>query len=201
MAKLESAICSGMARLPYLNFDELPDELRAPLSKLPPLNISRLLAHTPIVLQVLGLVGANLYQAEIDQRLRELAVLRVAHLTGARYQWAQHVVLAQSVGVSAAQIEAIPRGADAESFSEVEKLLLRFTDEMTESIKVSEQTFQALAVHLNPRCLVELALTVGMYGMMARIMETFEIELESTSLTVDSGRQGLMNLLKSAGKV
>jgi hypothetical protein len=53
--------------------------------------------------------------------------------------------------VSEAQVEAVPRGADAEVFSEVEKLVLRFTDEMTANVKVSAATFQALAEHLNPR--------------------------------------------------
>ncbi|WAS93137.1 carboxymuconolactone decarboxylase family protein [Nannocystis punicea] len=190
-----------MARLPYVNIDELPEELRASLGRLPPLNIYRLLAHTPNALQVLALTTANLYQAEIDQRLRELAILRVAHLTNSRYEWVQHATFAQSLGVSATQVEAISRGADAEVFTEVERLVLRFTDEMTENVKVSASTFQSLAQHLNPRCLMELALAVGMYGMLARIMETFEVELEPTAgtYTFDSGRQGAAGLLKGSG--
>ena len=179
-----------MARLPYLNIDEFPEEMRSLLAGLPQLNIYRLLAHTPNAFQVLSLAAVNMYQAEIDQRRRELAILRVAYLTGSRYQWTQHVTLARSLGVSEAHVEAIPRGADAEVYTDVEKLVLRFTDEMTGNIKVSESTFQALAEHLNARCLMELAIAIGMYGMMARIMETFEVELEPTAgtYTVDSLR-------------
>ncbi len=191
----------NMARLPYVNLDELPEELRIRLTRLPPLNLFGLLAHTPNALQVLALTSANLCEAEIDQRLRELAILRVAHLSGSRYEWVQHAAIARSVGVSAAQVEAVPRGADADVFSEVERLVLRFTDEMTENVKVSESTFQALAGHLNPRCLMELALAVGMYGMLARILETFEVELEPTAgtYTFDSMRQAGASLLEGAG--
>ncbi|AUX45572.1 carboxymuconolactone decarboxylase [Sorangium cellulosum] len=190
-----------MARLPYVNIDELPEELRVSLARLPPLNLYRLLAHTPNVMQVLALSSVNMCEAEIDQRLRELAILRVAHLTGSRYEWVQHATLARSLGVSAAQVEAVPRGADAEVFSEVERLVLRFTDEMTEDVKVSTPTFQALAQHLNARCLMELAIAIGMYGMLARIMETFEVELEPTAgtYTFDSTRQVGMRLLNGSG--
>jgi len=169
----------NMARLPYLNVDEFPEEVRALLAGIPQLNIYRLLAHTPNALQVLTLAAANMHQAEIDQRL-----------TGSRYMWVQHVALARSVDVSEAHVEAIPRGADAEVYTNVEKLVLRFTDEMTENIKVSETTYHALAEHLNARCLMELAIAIGMYGMMARIMDTFEVELEATAgtYTIDSLR-------------
>lgn len=190
-----------MARLPYVNIDELPEELRAHLAGLLPLNIYRLLAHTPNIVQLLALVSANMYAAEIDQRLRELSILRVAHLAGARYIWVQHVGIARSLGLSEAQVEAIPRGADAEVFGEIDRLVLRFTDEMTQGVKVSEATFQAISRHLSPRCLMELAIAVGMYGMLARIMETFEIDLEPSAgtYTRDSLRAGAMDLLKGSG--
>ncbi len=185
-----------------MNIDELPEELRGLLSKLPPLNIYRLLAHTPNVVQLLTLSGMSMFQAEIDQRLRELAILRVAHLTGSRYEWIQHVALARSVGVSEAQVEAVPRGADAEVFTEVERLVLRFTDEMTENVKVSTPTFEALARHLNPRCLMELSLAIGIYAMLARIMETFEVDLEPTAgtYTFDSMHEAGKRALEDAGQ-
>jgi 4-carboxymuconolactone decarboxylase len=190
-----------MARLPYVNIDELSEEQRARFAGLPPLNIYRLLAHTPNAMQVLALTGANLYESEIDQHLRELAILRVAHLNGSHYVWIQHATFARSLGVSAEQVDAIPRGADAEIFTEVEQLVLRFTDEMTKSVKVSASTFQALAQHLNARCLMELAIAIGTYGMLTRIMETFEVELEPTAgtYTAESVRQGSLNLIKGSG--
>lgn len=192
---------AAMARLPYVNIDELPEELRARLEGLPPLNIYRLLAHTPSFVHLLGLTSAGMYAAEIDQRLRELSILRVAHLTGARYIWVQHVGIARSLGLSEAQVEAIPQGAGAEVFGELEGLVLRFTDEMTQGVKVSEATFQAISRHLSPRCLMELAIAVGLYGMIARVMETFEIDLEpgAGTYTRESLRAGGMELLKGSG--
>jgi hypothetical protein len=48
---------------------------------------------------------------------------------------------------------------------------------------------------------MELAIAVSLYGMLARIMESFEVELEPTAgtYTADSLREAGMNLLKGSG--
>jgi AhpD family alkylhydroperoxidase len=179
-----------MARLSYIEIDGFPEALRERIARVPRMNIFHMLAHSPSVAQVYEMAMAGVYQSELDPRLRELAILRVAHLTGARYPWAHHVTAAKSVGVTDAEVAAIPQGPEGEAFGDLERKVLRFADEMAKDVKVSDATFHALAELLSPRCLMQLAITVSFYGMIARIAETFEVDVEPTagSLTIEQFR-------------
>ena len=173
-----------MARIPYPNLEDLPEKVRVAAEKLPPLNIMKMFLNAPTNAIPLLVFGQSiLTKQELDDHLRELAILRVAHLTGANYEWTQHVPLAKETGVTDAQVEALPQGADADAFNEVEKNVIRFTDEVTRDVKASAETFAALEKDLGPRQMVELTLAIGFYGMVARVMESFEVELEPTAGT------------------
>ena len=54
---------------------------------------------------------------------------------------------------------------------------------MTLNVKASDATFQALYEHLGAQEMVEMTLAISFYGLAARIMETFEVELEPTAGT------------------
>jgi len=182
-----------MARIPYPKIEELPEKIRSRTEKLPPLNILRLFMHAQTnVIPLLSLGTSILTEQELDAKLRELAILRVAHLTGANYEWTQHVPIAKQTGVTDAQVAAIRQGAEATAFTDLGKQVLRFTDEITQQVRVSDATFQALAAHLPPWQLVELALATSFYGLAARMMEAFQVELEPTAGTysVDQLRRG-----------
>ncbi len=173
-----------MARIPYPNLEDLPEKVRIAAEKLPPLNIMKMFLNAPTnAIPLLSFGQSILTKQELDAHLRELAILRVAHLTGANYEWTQHVPIAKETGVTDAQVEALPQGADSDAFNEVEKNVIRFTDEVTQNVKASAETFAALEKDLGPRQMVELALAIGFYGMVARVMESFEVELEPTAGT------------------
>ena len=178
-----------MARIPYPNPEDLPEKVRVAAEKLPPLNIMKMFLNAPTnAIPLLAFGQSILTKQELDAHLRELAILRVAHLTGANYEWTQHVPLAKETGVTDAQVEALPQGADSDAFNELEKRVIRFTDEVTQDVKASAETFAALEKDLGPRQMVELALAIGFYGMVARVMESFEVELESTAGTYSLGQ-------------
>jgi alkylhydroperoxidase family enzyme len=178
-----------MARIPYPNPEDLPEKIRVAAEKLPPLNIMKMFLNAPTnAIPLLAFGQSILTKQELDAHLRELAILRVAHLTGANYEWTQHVPLAKETGVTDAQVEALPQGADSDAFNELEKRVIRFTDEVTQDVKASAETFAALEKDLGPRQMVELALAAGFYGMVARVMESFEVELESTAGTYSLGQ-------------
>ena len=182
-----------MARIPYPNSAELSEKVRTRVAQLPPLNILRMLSHAQgNFLPFLAFGTSILTEQALDGKLRELAILRVAHLTGANYEWTQHVPIAKQTGATDQQINAISTGPDAAEFNELEKKVLRFTDELTLNVRVSAPTFQALAAALPAQQLVELALAASFYGMAARIMEVFEVELEPTAgtYTLDQLQRG-----------
>lgn len=173
-----------MARIPYPELGALDEKVRARVEELPPLNILRLLSHAQAnFLPFLAFGSSILTAQDLDGKLRELAILRVAHLTGANYEWTQHVPIAIQCGASEAQVAAIPDGAASPAFDDLEKKVLTFTNELTQNVRVSDATFQALAAALPPRQLVELVLATSFYGLAARVMEVFQIELEPTAGT------------------
>lgn len=172
-----------VARIPYV--DPQSDAASAAVQKgfagLPvKLNIFKLVAHAESNFKpFLRFGGSILAKQALSGKLRELAILRVAKLSHAEYEWVQHVPIAKAVGASDAQIAALDRGAaDAPCFDETERLLLRFTDEVVRDVGASDATYRALAAKLPPRELVELVLAIGFYMAVARLMETFEIDMD-----------------------
>ena len=66
-----------------------------------PLNLFRMLAHSPPVLAGFGQLGGALLQdAKLPPRLREMAILRTGLLAGASYEVDKHMMIARAVGVS-----------------------------------------------------------------------------------------------------
>jgi alkylhydroperoxidase family enzyme len=170
-----------MARLPYVDPATAPEPVRELLERLPvKLNVFRMMAHAETDFRPLVSLGsAILGRQKLSAKLRELAILRVAALSSARYEWVQHVPIAQATGASAAQTAALERGdVAADVFDPLERAVLRFTTEVVRDVRASEATFAELAAHLSAQEIVELILTVGYYMMIARLLETTAVDLD-----------------------
>ena len=170
-----------MARIPYVDPATAPEPVREVLSRLPvDLNIFRMMAHAETNLRPLLTLGASiLAEQKLDHRLRELAILRVARLSGAEYEWVQHVPIAAAVGASEAEIDALRRGdIEDECFDELARHVLCFTTEVVRDVGASPETLALLSQRLSDREVVELIVAVGFYMMMARLMESTGIDLD-----------------------
>jgi alkylhydroperoxidase family enzyme len=84
----------------------------------------------------------------------------------------------QGVGVSDDQIAAIDNWEPATCFNELERLVLGFTDEVARGVKGRKDTLVTLQKHLGPGEIVELIMAIGFWGMVARVLETTEVDLE-----------------------
>jgi alkylhydroperoxidase family enzyme len=170
-----------MARIPYVEPETAPTAVREVLERLPvKLNIFKLMAHAETNFRPLLQLGTSiLAQQQLAANFRELAILRVAQLSGAEYEWVQHVPIARGTGVTEAQVTAL-RGGDVDPacFDEVERLVLRFTTEVVRDVGAAAQTFAAMQRHFSAREIVELVLAVGFYMTVARLMETTAIDLD-----------------------
>jgi alkylhydroperoxidase family enzyme len=157
------------------------------------LNIFRIMAHAETCFRPLLRLGTSILAGQqLSGKLRELAILRVARLSRAEYEWVQHVPIARAAGVSDAQVQALERGEpDAACFDEVEQAVLRFTAEVVRDVCASQATFDAVAKHLPPREIVELLLAIGFYMTMARLMVATKIDLDppAGTVVVDSARE------------
>jgi len=173
-----------MARVKLLDLKEMDPALRETFIKMQAngfelLNIYRVLAHSPPLCEQFMRFGNRvLFKAKLDAKLRELAILRVAHLTRARYERVQHEAIAQRVGVTPQQVRATRRWQGSRAFSDLERAVLQFTDELTERIRVRQPTVRRVRRDLDEQELVELTLTIGFYGMVARFLEGLQVDLE-----------------------
>jgi alkylhydroperoxidase family enzyme len=173
-----------MARVRLLNKDEVSPEFQERFQKMeesgrPVLNLFKVMAHSPQVgYRFLGLGNAILLKGVVPPHLRELAILRVGQINQAIYEWTQHVPIALRVGVRQAQINALPEWEDSPEFDEREKAILRYTDEETKNIRVKDETFATVRAILTEEGVVELTTTIGYYGMVCRILEALQVELE-----------------------
>lgn len=71
-------------------------------------NITRAVAHSPVLANLVAARGMYFrHQSGLNPRLRELAILQVGYSTRSAYEWAHHVDVALSFGVSRDDIRAI----------------------------------------------------------------------------------------------
>ncbi len=94
------------------------------------------------------------------------------------YEWVQHVKLASRWGIERDDIDAIARGADADSWTPLERDLVAATDQLIDRFRIDDDTWARLAVHLDERQLVELVFVVGTYTCMAMAFNSFRVQLE-----------------------
>ncbi len=185
-----------MARIKMLQNDEAPPESKAFMENVEKngalvLNLYRTLAHSPSALSNFVKLGHGLLaQTELSPKFREIVILRIAVLSGSQYEWHQHATMALEVGVTQEQIDSIHEWAESDHFDKVEKAILRYCDQVTLNIKTSDRTFRVLHRYLNDRSIVELTMTIGYWGMIARILEPLEIELDDNVISTRENLTG-----------
>lgn len=165
--------------IPLPTDDQLPADIRETLATLPPVNVFRMMANAPASFHgFLQLAGSILLQSELDGRRREIAVLRVAHVTGASYEWAQHVRLAQMAGVTREEIDCIGVDGPVRGLDEEGALLCRVAEEISRDVRLSDEALAAVLARYGVRQATELILCCSYFNMLSRFLESTRVELE-----------------------
>ena len=170
-----------MSRIPYYEVDTATGKHAEFLGKLKPhLNIYRMLANSEYGMKGFIRMGnALLHRCELDPVLRELAIIRVGRLSRAAYEVFQHERIGREAGVAEDKIAALRDATiEAPAFTDHEKAVLRFADDVVRNVKASDKNLKAVEVFLSPGALVELTLTVGYYMMVCRFLETTGVDGE-----------------------
>lgn len=143
------------------------------------LNILGLLAHHPELATAYHTFNGHLlFATTLTPRQRELLVLRVGHLRDAPYEFAQHVVIAGDVGISADEIERIKVAPDHPGWSPLDAALLAAVDELVTDARIGDATFATLRAELDPQQLMDVIFTVGAYDALAMAMRSFDLEID-----------------------
>ncbi len=180
-----------MPRIPYYEVENATGKHAELLGKLNPmLNIYRMLANSEQgATGFLRMGNGLLYRCELDPVLRELAIIRVGRLSRTAYEVFQHERIGRDVGVSEEKIAALRDATiEAPAFTDNEKAVLRYTDDVVRNVRASDKTLKAVQAFLTPGALVELTLTIGYYMMVCRFLESTGVD----------GEEGQAEWLKTA---
>lgn len=115
-------------------------------------------------------------QTGIPADLRELIILRVAVLNGARFEFDAHVPHAERAGVAASKIAAVRELSLSGLFDPEERLVLELTDAMTRDIVVPDALMQRMSARFDAKGVVELVATVAAYNMVSRFLVALNVE-------------------------
>ncbi len=188
-----------MARVRLIEKEQASPEVKEIFQKIEDngariLNLYKVAAHSPkVFLNLIRLGNSVIGRMEFSPKLREIVILRVATLTGSEYEWAQHTPVALQVGVTQEQIDAIGDWKNSPEFSNEECAVLQYTDEVVRNVKVVDRTFNVLKSFFNEQIIVELTITIGYYGMLARLLVPLQVEVDEISAGSASeliGRRG-----------
>jgi 4-carboxymuconolactone decarboxylase len=135
--------------------------------------LATLVRHPRLTRAFLRFNNHLLFSSTLSPRVRELAVLRVAHRRGCEYEWRHHVDMGREAGLSDDVIEGIQRG---EAADDLDSAVLHAVDELEDKSIISDSTWAALSEHLDERQCMDLVFTIGCYGALAMAINTFGVE-------------------------
>jgi 4-carboxymuconolactone decarboxylase len=174
-----------LMRLAPLPADEWDDAVEHALAQILPAErrnpagagnaLATLVRHPRLARAFLRFNGHLLYSSTLPPRVRELAILRVAHRRDCTYEWVHHVEMGNDAGLTDDDIAAARRGEACDGF---DRAVLGAVDELEEKSQLSDATWAALSERLDERQRMDLIFTIGCYGLLAMAFNTFGVEPE-----------------------
>ena len=171
------------ARLPYLERDQVSAETQALYDALQQsrgrvLNIWKLMAHHARSLSAFLAWYPKLAEGPLDMKLRQLAYVKVSQLNHCWYCTTHNTTLGHRVGVSAEKFSALPDYAKSPLFTTIERMVIRYAEEMTRKVQVEAGLVASLREALGSEALTQLTLTICAANFTNRFNEALGTELE-----------------------
>lgn len=116
---------------------------------------------------------------KLKGKLRELGQTRAGYARGSQFVFSQHCKSMRAVGFSEEQIAAIPHWQSTNLFSEIERAVLAYTDDLVLSGgRVADGTFDVLKAHLSDEEILELTYITCTYDMHATMCRALRLEYD-----------------------
>jgi alkylhydroperoxidase family enzyme len=170
-------------RIPLLSVEEatrIGKEHGVP-SSMAHLNVFRVMSHHPdLAAAVSNLLATLLYKGnKLDERLRELIIMRIAWRTGSVYEWTQHWRVAERLEIDGASVMAVRDWQKATCLTTADKAVLAATDETIEKGRISDPTWIACCEHLASEAeRIELVLAISNWRLFSEMFQSLRIPLE-----------------------
>jgi alkylhydroperoxidase family enzyme len=126
--------------------------------------------------------GFQFYRGENRQlsgRLRELGQARAGFARGSQFVFSQHCKALRAAGFSEEQISAIPHWSATDLFSDVERAVLAYTDDLVlQGGRVADGTFELLRSHMSDVEIIELTYITCTYELHATMTRALRLEFD-----------------------
>jgi 4-carboxymuconolactone decarboxylase len=153
------------------------------------INLHLTLGHAGKIFQARQMLTYALrFDAVTPRRLRELAIMRTASISGSHYELAQHVPIALACGYTRAQIDGLDKWREPGLFPDKDRALLAYVDQVVgRNGDVDDAVFAELAKNFTPQEIVELTITATQYVTTGLLTRSLRIKPE------DDGRRAAPN--------
>lgn len=139
-----------------------------------------LLQRPPVAKAVSDLLLTLLFRGALDDRLRELVIMRIGWVTGCDYEWTQHWHIARErFGCSEAELLAVRDFPAAGDFEEEARAVLTATDEVLASGRVSPTTWETCRACFGDPVALELVTAIGTWRLISQLARSIELPLEA----------------------
>lgn len=145
------------------------------------LNVFRVLLHRPKVAKAMSdLLLSMLFGGVLDDRLRELVIMRIGWATGADYEWTQHWAIArETFGCTDGDLLELRDWESSGHFGETERAVLTVVDETLNTGSGSELAIARCRRLLeSDEAVVELVTAIGAWRTISQLTLSLEIPLE-----------------------
>ena len=124
----------------------------------------------------------------VDERLKDLAVMRAAMLVGCEFCIDMSSGILERLGVSEEKLLELPRWRESDAFSQDERLVLEYAEALTATpAAVSDELYRRLRARFDEAQLVELTASIAIENYRARVGDAFGLANEGFSKTCAYG--------------
>ena len=126
-----------------------------------------LIRHAELYKAHVEVAQKYLSDCEMDIRDRELAILRIAWLSRAPFEWGSHVKIARRNGITSEEIERVIAGASAAGWNKRDRAIVRAMEQLHADSMITDDTWADLQEFYNDKKLIELVILAGQYKTVA----------------------------------
>lgn len=138
--------------------------------------------HPPLAEHFLRFNRYLLMDSSLPVRLRQIAIMRVTWLRGARYVWSSHLRTSLRNGLSGEEFEPVKIGSGSDYWTEEERAVLQATEQLTASGTLDDSHWAALSQFLDQQQIMDFLFTVGTYALLGQVCNAIGIEREDALL-------------------
>ncbi len=117
------------------------------------------------------------YDSNLTPQMSELAILVVARHWNASVEWAIHAPIAETSGVSAADIAAI-RSNEVPDFDDpISQVVYAYASELLKTTRVTDEMHARAVNAIGEHRVVDLVALIGYYSLVALTLNAFDMPL------------------------